>query len=281
MVLKLGSEGNEVKILQVKLGFENPDGDFGPKTEKRLKEWQKSNGLPDNGIAGPETLKMLGMLFDDVTESNQVNFFEKLKNHIPDSVLEEIPMVMDKFGINTPLRLSHFLAQCSHESGNFKVVSENLNYTENGLISTFKSDFDTNRNRIIEANEKLKAKQLSRKPQAIANFVYANQNGNGNEKSGDGWKYRGRGYIQLTGRANYASFDQFVTDDIITNPDLVSTKYPLLSAAWFFSKNGLNKIADKGSNVDVITLVSKRVNGGTIGLDERIKKFKYFYTLLS
>jgi putative chitinase len=190
-------------------------------------------------------------------------------------------MVMDKFGINTPLRLSHFLAQCSHESGNFKVVSENLNYTENGLISTFKSDFDTNRNRIIEANEKLKAKQLSRKPQAIANFVYANQNGNGNEKSGDGWKYRGRGYIQLTGRANYASFDQFVADDIITNPDLVSTKYPLLSAAWFFNKNGLNKIADKGSNVDVITLVSKRVNGGTIGLDERIKKFKYFYTLLS
>jgi putative chitinase len=104
--------------------------------------------------------------------------------------------------------------------------------------------------------------------------------GNGPESSGEGAKFCGRGYIQLTGKDNYTAFDKVVTEDIITNPDLVATKYPLLSAAWFFHKNGLHKIADQGATDAVITTITKRVNGGTIGLPDRIKHFKEYYSLL-
>jgi putative chitinase len=105
--------------------------------------------------------------------------------------------------------------------------------------------------------------------------------GNGTEPTGEGWKFRGRGYIQLTGKDNYKAFDAVVAESIVDNPDLVATKYPLLSAAWFFHKNGLHKIADQGATDAVVTSVTKRVNGGTIGLSERIKEFKHFYKLLS
>ena len=110
--------------------------------------------------------------------------------------------------------------------------------------------------------------------------MYANQNGNGNEASGDGYKYCGRGYIQLTGKTNYAAFDKLVADDILASPGLVATKYPLMSAAFFFNTNGLWTICDKGSDDATVTSVSKRVNGGTIGLNERLKNFKKIYALL-
>ena len=193
----------------------------------------------------------------------------KLKGHIPDAVLAQIPSVMEKFKIDTPLELAHFLAQCGHESGNFKAVSENLNYSADGLKKIFPKYFPGNLN-----------ESYARKPEAIASRVYASRMGNGNEASKEGFKFRGRGYIQLTGKENYASFDKFVEDDILTNPDLVATKYPLLSAAWFFSKNKLNEIASKGADDATVTAVTKRVNGGTIGLADRIKHFKEFYTLL-
>jgi putative chitinase len=193
----------------------------------------------------------------------------KLKGHIPDGVLAQIPSVMEKFKIDTPLELAHFLAQCGHESGNFKAVSENLNYSADGLKKIFPKYFPGNLN-----------ESYARKPEAIASRVYASRMGNGNEASKEGFKFRGRGYIQLTGKENYAAFDKFVEDDILANPDLVATKYPLLSAAWFFSKNKLNEIASKGADDATVTAVTKRVNGGTIGLADRIKHFKEFYTLL-
>jgi putative chitinase len=193
----------------------------------------------------------------------------KLKGHIPDAVLAQIPSVMEKFKIDTPLELAHFLAQCGHESGNFKAVSENLNYSADGLKKIFPKYFPGNLN-----------ESYARKPEAIASRVYASRMGNGNEASKEGFKFRGRGYIQLTGKENYASFDKFVEDDILANPDLVATKYPLLSAAWFFSKNKLNEIASKGADDATVTAVTKRVNGGTIGLADRIKHFKEFYALL-
>ncbi|NDE60326.1 MAG: glycoside hydrolase family 19 protein, partial [Acidimicrobiia bacterium] len=111
--------------------------------------------------------------------------------------------------------------------------------------------------------------------------VYASRMGNGAEASGDGYKFRGRGYIQLTGKDNYTAFGKAIGEDIPSNPDLVATTYPLLSAAWFFNKNGLHKLADKGATPEVVTMVTKRVNGGTIGLSERIKEFNTFYKLLS
>jgi len=193
----------------------------------------------------------------------------KLKGHIPDAVLAQIPSVMEKFKIDTPLELAHFLAQCGHESGNFKAVSENLNYSADGLKKIFPKYFPGNLN-----------EQYARKPEAIASRVYGGRMGNGDEASKEGFKFRGRGYIQLTGKANYAEFDKFVEDDILANPDLVATKYPLLSAAWFFSKNKLNEIASKGADDATVTAVTKRVNGGTIGLADRIKHFKEFYALL-
>ena len=194
----------------------------------------------------------------------------KLKGHVPDAVLSQIPDTMEKFQINTPLRLAHFLAQCGHESGGFKLTQENLNYSSDGLKKIFPKYFPNNL-----------SESYARQPEKIASRVYGSRMGNGDENTKEGYKFRGRGYIQLTGKDNYKSFSQAINEDCVSNPDLVATKYPLASAAWFFSKNGLNAIADKGATDDVVTAVTKRVNGGTIGLSERIKEFKTFYNLLS
>ena len=196
---------------------------------------------------------------------------ESLSKKIPANVMEEIPLIMEKFGIDNPLRLSHFLSQCAHESGNFKLVRENLNYSADGLRKIFPKYFPT-----IEV-----ANKYARQPEKIANRVYANRMGNGDEASGDGWKYKGAGFVQLTGKDNYAAFDKFVDDDIMANPDLVATKYPLMSAAFFFHKNKLWDICDKGHTHDVVVAVTKRVNGGVHGLDERQKNFDFFHNTLA
>jgi putative chitinase len=196
---------------------------------------------------------------------------DRLKGHVPDTVIAQIPGVMEKFGVNTPLRLAHFLAQCGHESGGFRLTQENLNYSAKGLMGIFKKYFPT----------QALADAYARKPEKIANRVYGGRMGNGPEASGEGFKFRGRGYIQLTGKSNYAAFDLAVEDDILANPDLVSTKHALASAAWFWKKNGLNLIADTGSSTEVVTKITKRVNGGTIGLADRIKHFKEYHALLA
>ena len=195
---------------------------------------------------------------------------EKLKGHIPDSVIAQIPSIETKFEINTPLRLAHFLAQCGHESGGFKVVKENLNYGAKGLRSIFSKYFPTD----------ALALAYERKPEKIANKVYANRMLNGDEASGDGYKFCGRGYIQLTGKENYTNFGKAIGIDLTATPDLVATQYPLLSAAWFFHKNGLHKLADGGATDAVVTSVTKRVNGGVIGLKDRIAHFNEYYNLL-
>jgi len=192
-----------------------------------------------------------------------------LKGHIPDSVVSQIPDTAAKFNITTPLRLSHFLAQCGHESGGFKALVENLNYGSKGLLGTFPKYFNATT-----------AAQYERKPEMIASKVYGGRMGNGPEITKDGYKFRGRGYIQLTGKDNYTAFDKFVTENIIENPELVATKYPLMSAAWFFDKNKLWTICDKGATTEVVTAVTKRVNGGVIGLVDRIKHFNEYYALL-
>lgn len=219
---------------------------------------------------------------NDLIKLNSINLkIQKLKGIIPDNVISQILQVVEKYNIVSPLRLSHFLSQCSHESSKFKVVNENLNYSVEGLLKIFKSDFDTNKDRVLSETEKKVAELLARKPQKIANFVYANQNGNGGVNSGDGWKYRGRGYIQLTGKYNYEEFDKTVEDDIISNPDLVATKYPLESAIFFFNKNNLWSICDRGANTATIIALTKKINGGTIGLDDRIEQFNKFYKILA
>lgn len=280
MLLKLGSEGEDVKKLQIKLGVD-PIGKFGPKTDTAVKDWQSKNGLTPDGIVGPSTwAKLMGegvtpapvVITEPAPVANVGGLkLEKLKGHIPDAVIAQIPDTASKFNINTPLRLAHFLAQCGHESGGFKVTQENLNYSAKGLMGIFKKYFPT----------QALAESYQRQPQKIANKVYASRMDNGSESSGDGYKFRGRGYIQLTGRANYTAFGKAINEDIANNPDVVSGKYALLSAAWFWSKNGLNTLADGGASDQVVTSITKRVNGGTIGLPDRIKHFKEYYHLLA
>lgn len=194
-----------------------------------------------------------------------------LTSMVPAALLAQIPSVIEKFQINTPLRLSHFLAQCAHESANFKTVRENLNYSVDGLLNIFPRYFKS----------RDEAAEYARQPERIANKVYASRIGNGPENSGDGWRFRGRGYIQLTGRANYKAFDRVVPENILTEPDLVATKYPLLSAAWFWNSRNLNSIADIGSSTTVVTRVTQKVNGGRNGLADRINKFNKYYSLLN
>jgi len=194
---------------------------------------------------------------------------DKLKGKLDDTVLSQIPEVMKKFGINTPLRLAHFLSQCAHESGNFRLTEENLNYSSRGLLGVFPKYFNATT-----------ADLYARKPEKIANIVYASRMGNGDKSTGDGWKFRGRGYIQLTGRNNYVEFSKAINEDMTMSPDTVAKKYPMLSAAWFFSKTKLNEIADKGDSIDTVTMITKKINGGTIGIEDRIKKFREYYELL-
>lgn len=194
----------------------------------------------------------------------------RLNGLLPANVISQLPAVMQKYNMNTPLRLAHFLAQASHESGGFRVVTENLNYSIDGLKKIFPRYFPGNL-----------SDSYARKPQAIANRVYANRMGNGSESSNDGWNYRGRGYIQLTGKNNYTAFSNSIGVDCVANPDLIATTYPMLSAAWFFHVNNINVISDQGSTTDVVTRVTRAVNGGTIGLNDRILKFNKYYSLLT
>jgi predicted chitinase len=238
MLLKLGSNGEDVKKLQTKLGL-NPDGDFGKNTETAVKKWQKDNGLKDDGVVGDVTWSKLFPTTQTSTVTHPVLKLEKLKGIIPDNVISQIPDTAARFNITTNLRLAHFLSQCAHESGNFKWVVE-----------------------------------------FASGKAYEGRKDLGNTQPGDGVKFKGRGYIQLTGRANYDKFSKFVNEDCVSNPDLVSTKYPMLSAAYFFDKNNLWKICDLGSTDDVVEKVSRRVNGGTNGLADRQQKFDKIWNVL-
>ena len=279
MLLKKGDNNENVKLMQQKLGIEPAVTNFGPKTEAAVKAWQSANGLTADGIVGPATwAKIMGegtpvpapIVSAPIAPVGGLKL-DKLKGHIPDAVIAMIPDTAAKFQINTPLRLAHFLAQCGHESGGFKATQENLNYSAKGLAGIFKKYFPT----------EAAAAPYARNPQKIASKVYGGRMGNGPEASGEGYKFRGRGYIQLTGKENYTAFGKSIGEDMTANPDVVASKYALLSAAWFFSKNGLHKIADEGASDTVVTKITKRVNGGTIGLPDRIKHFKEYYHLLA
>ena len=277
MLLKKGDNNEQVKQLQVKLHLD-PVGNFGPKTEEAVKIWQTAHGLTADGIVGDKTWAMImgeenhPVVQQAVAVANSTGLkLEKLKGHIPDAVIAMIPAVAQKFQIDSALRLAHFLAQCGHESGGFRLTKENLNYSAKGLNGIFKKYFPT-----LES-----ALPYERKPEKIANKVYGGRMGNGPESTGDGAKFCGRGYIQLTGKDNYTAFGKSIGEDVCANPQVVAEKYALLSAAWFFNKNGLHKMADGGSTDAVVTSITKRVNGGTIGLPDRIKHFKEYYHLLA
>lgn len=242
MLLKVGSTGEDVKKLQTKLGL-TADGSFGPKTESAVKDWQSKNGLTSDGIVGDGTWsKMFGteVIKEDVIITPAVGLtIDKLKGKVPDVVLSQIAETAKKFNITSNLRLAHFMAQCAHESGNWKYRLE-----------------------------------------LASGSAYEGRKDLGNTVAGDGVRFKGRGYIQLTGRANYGKFSKFIGEDCVANPNLVSDKYPLASAGFFFDSNKLWTICDLGSTDEVVTKVTKRVNGGTNGLSDRLKHFKEYWNLL-
>ncbi len=167
----------------------------------------------------------------------------------------------------TPERAAHFFGQTAHESGNFTAFSENLNYSADGLKKIFPKYFPGNL-----------ADLYARNPEKIANRVYASRMGNGDEASGDGWKFRGRGALQLTGKSNYEAFAKYLKNsNILVDPGLVATEYSFESALFFFDNNKLWSICDKGVTDEAILALTKRINGGTHGLADRVEKTKKFY----
>jgi putative chitinase len=196
-----------------------------------------------------------------------IKIYQKEKGLDPDGIVGKntIKAIQKEFRVNN-LQVSYFLGQISHETANFKYNTENLNYSIKGLRSVFRKYFTLTQ-----------AEMYQRKPEKIANRVYANRMGNGNEQSGDGWKYRGRGAIQLTGKNNYKAFSKWVGDEtIINNPDIVATKYYIDSAMYYFM---VNKLFDNIDNLDYETCkrITKRVNGGYNGLEDRWSKTKKYY----
>jgi putative chitinase len=171
----------------------------------------------------------------------------------------------------TPERAAHFFAQTSHETGGFKAFSENLNYSAQGLQSVFGKYFPGD----LEAS-------YAKKPERIASRVYADRMGNGNEASEEGWIFRGRGALQTTGKSNYKALSEHLKKpEIMINPDLVANELAFESAIFFFDKNKLWSICDKGVNDTSILALTKKINGGTHGLDDRMAKTKKYYTWLT
>jgi putative chitinase len=194
---------------------------------------------------------------------------EQLKKlHIGEQWVDALNATFQRFNIDTPIRQASFIGQCGHECGNFKVLEENLNYRAETLMKLWKTRFPT----LEVANE------YSRNPKKIANKVYASRMGNRDESSGDGYRFRGRGCIQLTGHANYFHAGKACGVDFVMEPDLVATpQYAAMTAGWFWDTHKLNQFAD----VRDFKTMTKKINGGFIGLDDRIKHIEHAMQVLT
>ncbi len=309
-VLQQGSTGADVTALQARLnelGFDPKgiDGNFGPGTKAAVEAFQQNKGLVVDGKVGPITFAALQLdagadASGQQPEAHPITAqpaaattagaqpalakpsrtattavaglnIAALTGLVPTGVIAQIPETAAKFNITTNQRLAHFLAQCALESTKFTATVENLNYSATRLLQVFPKYFKG-----VDVN------QYSNNPTKIGNRVYANRMGNGNEASGDGFKFRGRGYIQLTGKNNYTAFSVFIGEDCVANPDLVQTTYPLASAAFFFDENKIWAICDKGTSDANVTAVSKAVNGNPPhAVQERINFFRKFIAALT
>ena len=294
-ILKRDSKGPDVLALQQRLkdlGFDpnGVDGNFGPGTEAAVRAFQQANGLGVDGKVGPNTNAALqagsaggGEAWSETADAggtantagtapanvSGLNL-AGLAGKLPNFVIAQIPATAAEFGITSNLRLAHFLAQCALESTGFTATVENLNYSAGRIPQIFGKYF-----------KNVDPAAYAHNPQKLGSRVYANRMGNGNEASGDGFRFRGRGYIQLTGKNNYTSFSSFVGEDCVANPDLVATKYPLASAAFYFSSNKIWLICDQGASDATVRKVSAAVNGNPPNaVAERTQNFKKFIKAL-
>ena len=193
---------------------------------------------------------------------------EQLKRlHIGEQWLDALNETFARFDISTPIRQASFIGQCGHECGNFKVLEENLNYKAETLMKLWPKRFDA-----------AKAQACARNPRLIANIVYSSRMGNRDEASGDGYRFRGRGCIQLTGHANYFHAGKACGEDFVMNPDLVATpRYAAMTAGWFWNTHKLNQYADSRD----FLMMTKKINGGTIGLQDRINHINHALEVLN
>ncbi|MCK5872311.1 MAG: glycoside hydrolase family 19 protein [Methylococcales bacterium] len=204
-----------------------------------------------------------------MTSSNSVSL-APLKACLPESVFNQIPACIEAFEINTALRLAHFLSQCDYESAGFSVAEENLNYSAIQLRRAFKKYFRENL-----------AEKYAHQPEKIGARVYAGRMGNGNEATGEGSLYRGRGYIQLRGKSNYQAFNDKVEEDILVNPALMTEKYALFSAAWYWNIHTLNLIADEGGDKGIVKKITHKMMGGYSEIVKRVQLFNKYHTALT
>jgi putative chitinase len=261
------SKNATVKDLQTRLNKLGAgliaDGDFGDKTEIALFKYTGKKIVNNQA-----ELNAIGVA--PVSSTSTGVDYNKLSSKVPADVLPSLIEAMKRFEINTVNRVCHFVSQCAHESLGFTFKSENLNYSAEGLRKTFAKYFP----------DDATAKAYARQPEKIANRVYASRYGNGMETSGDGWRFRGKGYAQLTFKDNYVAFGKAIGEDLTVNPELVATpKYASLSACWFFSSKGLNALADTGSTDDVVKQITLKINGGYNGLADRLARFKDTHSL--
>lgn len=277
MLLKNGSNGEDVKKLQSKLGL-TADGVFGPGTEAAVKKWQSDNGLTADGIVGDGTWsKMFGSIITEVVPSNGILDLNKLKGKIPQSIFDILPDAFTKYQINTPLRASHFLGQIAHESGDFTIKTESMNYTTpSRIVDIWPSRFN-----LDGSGGKKNANGFIKNQELLAEAVYGGRMGNNNP--GDGFRFRGGGFLQLTGKEAYQGYAKYLNKSVEETADLLRSdnKYALDAACWEYVINKkLNPVADLGMTEQVIVEITRKINGGIIGLDDRRTKVKHYYSIL-
>ena len=277
MTLKNGSSGELVKKVQAVLGLKQ-DGSFGPATESAIKAWQTKNGLTADGIVGDQTLTKMGITIPSANLSGPVNF-DLLKGKIPDEILALLPAGFKKYGIDTAIRATHFIAQISHESGGFTIKTETLYYTTPArIVKIWPSRFN-----LDGSGGKKNANDYIKDEQKLSEAVYGNRKELGNDKPGDGFRFRGGGFLQLTGKEAYQGYAKYLGKTVGETADLLRSDnfYALDAALWEYCINKkLNAVADQGASEPVLERITKSVNGGLIGLDERREYFNKFYETL-
>lgn len=277
MLLKLGASGDDVAELQTLLKIKS-DGSFGPGTEAAVKTWQTAHGLTADGIVGNATWSALHTVSEPTVAATPgaVNF-SALSGKIPAAILAIFPDTFAKYEINSPLRAAHFLAQIAHESGDFTIKTESMNYsTPARIVEIWPSRFN-----LDGTGGKKNANDYIKNQEKLAEAVYGGRMGNNNP--GDGFRFRGGGWLQLTGKDAYKGYASYLGKTVEDTADLLRTDnhYALDAACWEYCINmKLNRVADQGPTDDIVKKITKIVNGAYIGLAERQSNFSKFWNAL-